>query len=183
MLRPTIARAFAPRDAQKTADADPAPPRDRLQAVGRLFAELYEDLADRVASSLAEMPYASGPGDADRDSTRSGGEPTEAIEDTDAGPQVIPLRLSKKRSLLDGVEFVLETPQYSLRFLNTLSGTISVCSVEEGRLVPREILSVQATAEGYQPIRKLVRGRRSGFQYTSVRALGDAYLFAITELG
>ena len=163
MLRPTVARAFAPREDRLTLDRDPAGPQGRLEAVNRLFLDLHREFVQRVTSRVASMqaqPW------------RGEGNHLERRRNFDYGP----LRVSKEHSLAEGVEFVVETPQGSFRFLNTLASIVWIHQIVGDRLVPREILSVQLTGEGHQPIRKFPEARKSGFRFTSVRALVDVYL-------
>jgi hypothetical protein len=84
--------------------------------------------------------------------------------------------VSRVRALLEGVEFTVRTRRCAYRFLDTLDGMIWVYEVTGDRALPREILSVKSTPEGYQPIRKPLGYRRSGYRHTSVRELAASYL-------
>jgi hypothetical protein len=149
MLRRTVSTAFAAPPGHRLASVDPGAPRTRQQAVSRLFSSLHDALAERVRRLERSTDY---------------GKTAAAVW----------LRLSRERTLLDGLEFVLETPASSFRFLNTLGGSIEVHRVEESRLELVEILSVQRSGDGFAPIRKDGLGR-SAFAFTTVRALVERY--------
>ncbi len=148
MLRRTVSTAFAAAPGPRLASVDPGAPLTRQQAVSRLFSALHEALAERARRLERESEYGK----------------TAAMW----------LRLSRERALLDGLEFVLETPASSFRFLNTLGGSIEVQRVEESRLELVEILSVQRSHTDFAPIRKDA-GERSAFAFTTVRALVERY--------
>ena len=150
MLRPTVSRAFAAPVGQRLSRVDPGAPRTRQEAVSRLFTTLHEALAER--SRLLER--------------RQPGHRQPAAS--------VWLRLSRERTLLEGLEFVVETPTTSLRFVDTLGGSIDVHRVENSGLEPVEILSVQRSRDGYAPIRKPV-GVRAAFAFTTIPALVERY--------
>ncbi len=152
MLRPTAAKAFGPGRGHDACGRDPAAPRDRLQAIERFFAVLHGFLDDGV----------------------SGGVPGRVLSRHGSW------RLSRPHPVRDGVEFVLETPSRSIRFLNNLTGMIHVGELTEDGVVPREIFSAQHTPDGFQPIRKVLGPSRSGFQFTAAKTESSLYLSAHT---
>ena len=168
MLRVTATRAIAAGEARAVLDRDPAGPEARVEAVNRLFSTLYEALAsaleaERRASAAIPEPIA-GVG------STAGAAPWQRA--------VAPVRLSRERALLEGIEFVLETPRFTYRFLNDLAGLASVAEMRDGAIEPREILGAQRTSDGYRLTRKVLSGSRSGFEFTSTRTLAALYLRA-----
>ncbi len=175
MLRSTVSKAFGSPPGGAFAAHDPAAPRDRIEAVARLFRALHEAFAARIAAL---------------DGTR-------ARAPTAGWPSWYPARLSDERSLLCGVEFVLETDRGSWRFLNTLGGVVSVDQVDRGAasgapddpatpglpIAPVETIGVVRGDAEWLPVRKPApRDRRSGrvgrapFEFTSVEALTLEYV-------
>ena len=147
-----------------TLERDPAGPQGRGEAVGRLFQELHRVFVERVGSivqTLTARPW----GRVAAGGAQGGG-----------GFEFGPLRVSKERALLEGVAFFVETRDGVFRFLNTFSGVIWVHAQVGETLECREVITVQLTPEGYQPIRKAPSSGRSGFRFTSVRELVDGYL-------
>ena len=149
MLRPTVSRAFAAPAGQRLSKVDPGAPRTRQEAVSRLFSTLHEALAERSRQLECQPGHR---------------QPAASVW----------LRLSRERTLLEGLEFVVETPTTSLRFVDTLGGSIDVRRVEDSGLEPVEILSVQRSRDGYAPIRKPV-GVRAAFAFTTIPALVERY--------
>lgn len=144
MLRRTAARAFAPSSGREVADVEPGAPRDRLDAVRRLFLDLRRELSRHAAAA--------------------------GVAGLDRSP-----RRGAERSLLGGVEFLLESPWCALRFVDDLRGMVQVSSRRSGRWELEDVISVQAGPDGYRPIRKRVRGRRTGFRFTTVRELAGEF--------
>ena len=163
LLRQTVSRAFAPSPGPPVAAVDPGAPRSRLQAISRLFANLYAAFVERVEEIERRRPFRGA----------GGATPGERA----------PVRLSRERTLLDGIEFVVETTAASYRFLNTLSGAIEVYRVEGSELVPVEVIAVQRSSgqrsgEEFVPIRKRLDGPSSGrasFSFTGISRLVDEY--------
>lgn len=147
MMRHTVARAFAPEGSRVA--ADPAAPRDRLEAVRRLFLGLHAAFTDRLSE----------------------GGSVEGSPASRTGPAVGPIR-----SLLEGVEFELRWGTSAIRFLNTLDAKIWVHEIGAGARIACEILSVGGAVEEYRPICKTLRQERTGYQLTSVRQLADFYV-------
>lgn len=88
--------------------------------------------------------------------------------------------------LLEGLEFVIETPRGVFRFQNSLHGAISIRELlDAGGGVEVELLGVQRRDECYVPIRKAAKtdstmavqgGSPGNFSFTSVHALVEEYM-------
>ena len=87
--------------------------------------------------------------------------------------------------LLEGLEFLVDTPQGVFLFYNSLHGAVSVRRLgveDDGAVV--ELLGVQRLGQGYVPIRKKSNGETTqgadycpgAFSYTSVNELVEEYL-------
>ena len=172
MLRRTVSKAFSAGPGQRLASVDPGAPQTRLQSVARLFAALHEEFA--VHARKLEREAALGPGSLGPGSLGPGSLGPGSLGRKAGEGASVWLRLSKERTLLDGLEFVLETPQASFRFLNTLGGSIEVHRVNDGRLEPIEVLSVQRSGGEFAPIRKDL-GVRGGFVFVTVPLLVERY--------
>ena len=165
MLRPTVSKAFGAPDVERPEERKGiALAGGRWQAVQGLFSDLYEEIRQRVEDATREI------GGAGRDDDGKN------LPDRDRDRPTAPLRISKKRSLAEGMEFVLETPAESRRFFNTLSGVLWVYVLVERNWVLRDLISVQRKDEVYCPIWKPVTPGRAAYRFTSVRSLADAYL-------
>jgi hypothetical protein len=83
-------------------------------------------------------------------------------------PDAPRLSVSKARPRPDGVEFILESPAGSFRFLNSLDGVIRVFREESGRF--REARLVTIGLEGGRPrmIERTAGVPRAPFRVTSV---------------
>jgi hypothetical protein len=152
MLRRTVQRAFGTgADDGSTQESAPVEVRRRM-AMEAFFTSLHEAMEHRVTQRKAVDPLS-----------------TTGLE------------LTRPRPLSEGLEFRLEVPGASLRFVNGLEGFIHVESLEEGRPRRAEILSVQWQRGAYRPIHKTVSlgaggSVRSPFRFTSVPELAQAYL-------
>lgn len=88
--------------------------------------------------------------------------------------------------LLDGLEFVVETPRGVFRFQNSLHGVVSIREILDcGAEAEVELLGVQCRDESYVPIRKAAKtgsreegkgGGPGNFSFTSVHALVEEYM-------
>ena len=81
--------------------------------------------------------------------------------------------------LLDGLEFVIETPRGSFRFHNSLHGAVAATELlGSGSEEAVELLGVACRDGSYVPIRKAAggEGRTGNFSFTSIHALVDEYM-------
>ena len=81
--------------------------------------------------------------------------------------------------LLEGLEFLIETPGGVFRFQNSLHGAVTVRELlDSGSEEEVELLGVQCRDGSYVPIRKAVGegGRTGNFSFTSIHALVDEYM-------
>ena len=81
--------------------------------------------------------------------------------------------------LLDGLEFMIETPRGGFRFHNSLHGAVAAIELlENGSEEAVELLGVECRAGSYVPIRKAAGegGRTGNFSFTSIHALVDEYM-------
>jgi hypothetical protein len=180
MLRPTVSKAFrAPEGERREKREELALTGGRWQAVQTLFADLHGEIRQRVEESAAALGGAAGidgPGVSTAAAPRAVAGRSASPRERDRAPPPAFPRLGKKRSLAEGMEFVLETPEASWRFLNTLSGVLWVYVLAEGSWVLSDLISVQRKGDAYCPIWKPVASGRAAYRFTSVRSLADAYL-------
>ena len=81
--------------------------------------------------------------------------------------------------LLEGLEFVIETPRGVFRFQNSLYGAVTARELlDTGSEEEVELLGVQCRDGSYVPIRKAASeaGTAGNFSFTSIHALVDEYM-------
>jgi len=81
--------------------------------------------------------------------------------------------------LLEGLEFVIETPRGVFRLQNSLHGSVSIRELlDTGSEEEVELLGVQCRDGSYVPIRKAASeaGTAGNFSFTSIHALVDEYM-------
>ena len=81
--------------------------------------------------------------------------------------------------LLEGLEFVIETPRGVFRLQNSLHGAVSIRELlDTGSEEEVELLGVQCRDGSYVPIRKTASeaGMAGNFSFTSIHVLVDEYM-------
>ncbi len=143
MIRRTVARAFGMSGEDRPRPekaAGPAKPTSRIGLLNALFTELQE----AFERSLREAPGAAG------------------------GAASAAVQVSKARPRPEGLEFLVEGPGGSFRFLNAMDGIAWIFRNEGGRFVEERLLSIQFEADRPRAIEKPVGLSRSPFRLTSV---------------
>jgi len=159
VIRRSVARAFGPTAGKlPQAEGQIAAPRpsSRITAVHQVFIELHAAL-DRA---LAPLPVGALPGG-------SAPPPT---------PRKAATRLSRPLPRPEGIEFVLDLPGESYRFLDTLDGIVWIYRGERGEFVEHSLLTVVFEGASMRLIERPAGAARAQFEFTSVTQLAKKYV-------
>lgn len=167
MIRRTVAKAFGPGNVQsqnvEAAAAPEAPPLSRNAFVNSLFS----DLQAAFERGARELAGGTAPGD--------GKVPAQPPSARAAAPKV-EVKVSRIRPRPEGLEFIVEGPAGSYRFLNSLAGALRVDRNEGGLFHEDRLLTIHLDSGVPRAIERQAGVPRAPFRFTSVPQVAREFL-------